>query len=405
MRSRATAIFVLLVVVLAATGYLVRTLAVERSVRAHDDVLLRRGAATIALVADRRARTHQGVDATLMHRFVGEGLGVRFHPVNGSNVDVRGPGFDGSLEPSDANPNLWAVAELEGGGYVLLGEDDDTVRSIALQSLPAMLLLLLVTALVATLAGVLLGRWYERPFSRLAEAAAALGRGRFQLDLPQTRVPAANEIARALDVSARRLQDRLAAEDEFAQRVSHALRSPLTGLRLELEEVALHDGLPAESAAVLERSLQRVDQIDAVTGELVALARHRAMVAEATIALEVLARQVGQRWADELDAQHRTLTTAVQGDGATTYTPGPVEQILELLLVDVLHRSSGSVRLVFAAGDADHLRITVTAGPAATGRAGESPPRVRARTIALALGGRLEGEYAAGGVEIVLPRR
>ena len=187
MRSRATALFVLVVMVLVTTGYMARTWAVERSVREHDDVLLRSGAATIALAVDRRVRTGKAVDVTMMRSFVGRGLGVRFHPVNGADIDVRGPGFDGSLEPDDHNPNLWAVAEVVGGGYLLLSEDDDVVHGTASLSLPAMLLLVLGTALVATLIGVLLGGWYERPFRRLAEAAAALGRGRFQLDLPRQR--------------------------------------------------------------------------------------------------------------------------------------------------------------------------------------------------------------------------
>jgi hypothetical protein len=155
----------------------------------------------------------------------------------------------------------------------------------------------------------------------------------------------------------------------------------------------------------VERSLQRIDQLDAVTGELVSLARRRALVADATIPLRVLARQVTRRWVDELVPRHRELSVAVEGDATTTYTPGPVEQILELLLIDVMHRSAGPVRLVLAAAAEGHLRITVTAAARASARTNGTAPLTRARTVALALGGRLEGEYAGGGVEIVLPRR
>jgi hypothetical protein len=82
-----------------------------------------------------------------------------------------------------------------------------------------------------------------------------------------------------------------------------------------------------------------------------------------------------------------------------------VEQILELLLIDVMHRSAGPVRLVLAAAAEGHLRITATAAARASARTNGTAPLTRARTVALALGGRLEGEYAGGGVEIVLPRR
>jgi signal transduction histidine kinase len=405
MRSRLILLFVVLALALTSMGYLVRTWSVQHEVRDHDDALLHRSAAAIAAAIDERVAAGGSVDEAYLGRLVGPDLAVRFHPADGPDVDVRGEGFAGSLSPGDGKENPWAEAGTADDGYVLLSEDASVVHDTAWQSLPVMLLLLLLTALVAAIAGALFARWYERPFRRLAEAAAALGRGRFQLDLPRSRIREANAIAQALDASARQLQDRLATEDEFAQRASHALRTPLTGLRLELEEAALHEDMPAEAGAALQRSLQRVDQLDAVTGELVSLARRRALVAEATIALELLARQITQRWADELGARGRALSAAVEGDGATTYTPGPVEQILESLIIDVVHRSAGAVRLVFVAGADGHLRITVAAERAVEVRKVGTAPLLRARTVALALGGRLEGEYAAGGVEIVLPRR
>lgn len=405
MRRSLTLIFVIVVVVLAAVGYQVRSLAIEDALHDHDDRLLRHGAATIALAVDERLQAGGKVDAALLSPFVDHDLGLRFHSASGRNIDLRGAGFDGPLEPDDSNRNLWSVADVNGRGYVLLSEDDDAVRTAASQSLRMRLLLLLITALLAALVATAFGRWYARPFRQLAEAAAALGRGRFQLDLPRTGIPEAKAIANALAGSARQLQDRLATEEQFAQRASHALRTPLTGIRLELEEAALHEGLPEPAAKALERSLQRVDQLDAVTGELVALARHRALVAEATTALEVLVRQVAESWHNELAARHRRLTTSVEGDALTTYTPGPVEQILEFLLVDVVHRSAGAVRLDFVAAPDGHLRIAIAAERAVAVRKTGTAPLLRARTVALALGGRLEGEYAEGGVEIVLPRR
>ena len=119
----------------------------------------------------------------------------------------------------------------------------------------------------------------------------------------------------------------------------------------------------------------------------------------------MLAGQISQCWTDQLAARHRALSATVEGDGATTYTPGPVEQILESLIIDVVHRTAGAVGLVFAAGTDGHLRITVSAERTVQVRKVGTAPLLRARTVALALGGRLEGEYAVGGVEIVLPQR
>lgn len=405
MRSRAVLLFVALVLVLVSAGYLLRTWSVQRSVRAHDDQVVHRTVLALATLVDERIDAGGAVDDALLRPLVGQDLGVLFHPGKGREVEVRGAGFTGPLDTDASSADVWATAPTAGKGYVLLSEDASAVHDAAWQSRSQTLLLLLMTAVVAALVGALLARWYVRPLRQLAGAAAALGRGRFQLDLPRGGTPEVSAIAEALDASARQLQDRLAGEDEFARRASHALRTPLTGLRWELEEAELLDDLPEEAEAALTRSLQRVDQLDAVTGELIAASRRRALVAQAAVPLEVLAPQIAQRWTDELDARHRTLTAAIEGDGATTYTPGPVEQILELLLIDVTHRTEGAVRLVFAVGTDAHLRITVAAESVVAARSSATTPLLRAETVAMALGGRLEGEYAAGGVEIVLPRR
>lgn len=405
MRKRVTLLFVLVVIALAAFGYVLRTWTVEQKVRDHDGAVLHQQAVAIATAVAERAKHAEPVDADFLRGLLAADMAVRFRSFSGDVVDVRGPGFDGALGAVDRGENLWAIAPASGWGDVLVSEDEDVVRDTAWDSREVMLLILVAVGALAALVLTLIGRAYERPFLRLAEAAAALGRGRFQLDLRPGRMPAANAIARALEASAQQLADRMATEEELAQRASHVLRTPLTGLRLELEEAALEEDLRPETAAALERSLQRVDQLDAVTGELVALARHRALVADAAVELDLLARQVTQRWTADLGTRDRALTSSVEGQASTTYTPGPVEQILELLLADVVHRTGGDVGLVFAAAVDGHLRITVTADSSVPVRKANTAPLLRARTVALALGGRLEGEYAEGGVEIVLPRR
>ena len=405
MRKRSTLLFVASLLLFAALAYVLRTWSTEHRLREHDGRLLQQQAASIAAAVAERTAHDEPVDAAFLRGLVGEAMGVRYRPFDGDVVDVRQPGFDGALGPVDGNQNLWVTAPVPGAGDVLLSEDDDVVRDTAWDSPRMLLLALLVVGVVAAGVGQLLRRAYERPFLRLADAAAALGRGRFQLDLHTTRVPAANAIGQALEASARQLEDRMATEEELAQRASHVLRTPLTGLRLELEEAALDACLRPETTAALERSLQRVDQLDAVTGELVALARHRALVADAAVELDVLAHQITRHWSEDLRTRDRALSVTIEGDATTTYTPGPVEQILELLLADVVHRTRGDVRLVFAAGPDGHLRITVTATSSVWVRKASTAPLLRARTVALALGGRLEGEYVEGGVEIVLPRR
>src|SRR5205085_4438679 len=182
-------------------------------------------------------------------------------------------------------------------------------------------------------------------------------------------------------------------EQTFAEHASHVLRTPLTGLRLELEDLAGRDDVPADVRASATRSVGRIEAMDAVAGDLVALARRGALVAGAEIPLRDLATQCAQRWADALAEQDRSVTAAVDGVIDTTYTPGPVEHILDLLLADVLRRGEGPVRLVFEADAEGHLSIEVSS---ADQRAVPGPNAdialTQARAVVTALGGRFIGD-------------
>jgi hypothetical protein len=102
-----------------------------------------------------------------------------------------------------------------------------------------------------------------------------------------------------------------------------------------------------------------------------------------------------------------------------TYTPGPVEHVLDLVLADVLARTRGPVRLVFEGDPGGHLRVKVAAH-AALNHPGwpSSPPSpfapdvgrvatslMPARRLVEAIGGRLEGRPERGELDLLLPRR
>lgn len=410
MRRRLTLAFVVLILSLGSAAYSTRSWTIERTARDQGDAALRREVRMIADAIDTRRQQGEPVDAPFLRRYTGSGVAVRFHSGTGSDTGsdtvVHGADFAGGDAALADNDNLWAAAPVTGGGYVVLSENGSLVRRIAYQPLSVLLLIGALAALIAGLAGALLAGLLAAPFRQLAVAAAGLGRGRFRLDLPRTRIPEAREIAAALQQSALQLEDQLSRERVFAERASHVMRTPLTGLRLELEELVLGDDLPAATVTALDRCMAKVDQLDAVTGELVALARQGSLVTRAATPLSDLSDQISQRWAGELATRDRALTATTAGAVETAYTPGPVEQIMEYLLVDVLHRSRGQVELTLEAAAGGALRVSVRAERASMRRHRKgTAPVERARTVALALGGRLEGECAHPGVEVRLPQR
>jgi signal transduction histidine kinase len=402
MRERLTLSFAVVTLLLIGAAFVGRSFLISHQLRSHTTDELRREAQVAAVAIDERSSTGKPVDQSFLQSMVGTQVAMTYHVPGGESITVRGEGFNDRIEePTSAN--VWAASDAGDGTLVLL-LDNDAIDGVAVPSVMKIVLLFLMLAVVAALVGFVMARWLSAPFRQLAGAAAALGRGRFQLDLPSSRMREVRAISTALSTSSEELQARLGREQQFAEHASHVLRTPLTALRLELEDLRLHDDLPSHVAAAIDRSVWRIDQLDGVTGDLVALSRRNSLSHGVQISLQDLATSSVQRWADELGLHDRAVTAAVEGDLTTTYTPGPVEQILDLLLLEVLRRSRGEVRVEFEASADEHLRIMVAwASQAQRKGRDDNSALMRARAVAMALGGRLEDDE--DWLLVRLPRR
>jgi len=399
MRPRLTLSFVVLTLILLLGALGIRAYTAHDLLRTHESRELRSDASMLALLIEQREELGEPVDRAYLAGLVDSAEQISYDAGDGEPIVVEGKAFESG--PDD----LTTTVDVGDDGSVTLSQSGNVVEGLAANDPGSLGFLILLVGLLAALVGYVMALVLSAPFRQLAGAAGQLGRGRFDLDLPRTRIPEARAISTALLTSAGQLQERLASEQAFAEHASHVLRTPLTGLRLELEDLAQRDDVPDDVRDSATRSIGRIETMNAVAGELVALARHGALVAGAEIPLRDLATQCAQTWADALGEQDRTLTAAVEGNIDTTYTPGPVEHILDLLLADVLKRGAGAVRMVFDADNEGHLSIDLSC---ADTRNVNSPhadlPITQARAIITALGGRLTGDTPAH-LAILLPRR
>ena len=398
MRPRLTASFVVLSVVLLLGALWLRAYNEHGVLRTHESRDLRSNAATLALLIEQRDQLDKPVDRAFLAGVVEGPERLEYDDGDGDPVVVEGQAYDAGSDSIETTVDV-------GDGSLTLSQSGSLVDELTDGNRGSLGFLVLLVVLLAAMVGYVMARLLSGPFRQLAGAAGQLGRGRFDLDLPRTRIPEARAISQALLTSAGQLQERLASEQAFAEHASHVLRTPLTALRLELEDLAQRDDVPADVRGSATRAVGRIEALDAVAGDLVALSRRGALVAGAEIPLRDLATQCAQTWADALAEQDRQLTAAVEGRIEMTYTPGPVEHILDLVLADVLGRGQGAVRIVFEADEEGHLSIDVScadlrevSGP------GADIAITQARAVVTALGGRLTGDTAER-LSILLPRR
>ncbi|GAA4730779.1 two-component system sensor histidine kinase DraK [Nocardioides endophyticus] len=405
MRERLTAAFIVLSVVLLLGAGLVRTYVLQDLIREQVAGQLSQQADLVAAIIGDREAAGGAVDEDFLQPLVGPQDRLQYD-AGGAEVVVTGKDYQG--EDDDGDGDIAATATVDGAGRVTVSQSSSVIRDVIGRDIGSITALFVLIAVAAGMAGFLIATALSAPFQKLAVAAAALGRGRFDLDLPKTRIPEASSIANALRSSALALEDRVHRERAFAEHTSHVLRTPLTGIRLELEDLSLRDDLPEDAQETVKRCLAKVEEVSAVAAELVEITRRGSLVVGAEVPLSDLSTQLAQRWADRLAARNRALTAAAEGDLTLTYTPGPVEHATDLLLADVVRRGTGAVRIVFNAETEGHLRVTVLcAGRTPESElGGETVDRMsQVRAVVEALGGRVTGEHPADGIEVLLPRR
>lgn len=280
----------------------------------------------------------------------------------------------------------------------------DQVEGQVSSALPSLLALAAALVALAVTLGTLVASGISRPFAELAEAANALARGRSDLRVPRTRIGEARAIGTALEGAAEQLRASLRRERDLALRASHELRTPLTSLSLALHDLTDRDDAPADLVEAAELAARHVERLDRAVGEVLEETRRHPVVAAAQLPLSLVVPALAQRWANTLSLAEVALEAELAGDASLEVTPGPLEQILEEVLLAVLACGGHATRLVVEGSDR-HVRVTITVDGAVNETA-EGGPLERAGTVVDTVGGRMSGDLgSAKGLALVLPRR
>ncbi|WP_248580802.1 HAMP domain-containing sensor histidine kinase [Nocardioides sp. InS609-2] len=400
MRERLTIAFVALTVVVLLVAGLVRAFTLRDLIEERESASLERTAQLIAVSVGSAERDGDPVTTAFLEPMAAERTSVTVERAGLPPVTAMGAGYDVAQEAADT-----VGRETMGQTMVTVRQSGTVIQDILGRNVGALAALLLMLLLFAGAVGFMLAGYLSRPFVALAESAEALGRGRFDLELPKSSIPEAAAIATSLLASSVRLEDSIKRDRAFFHHASHVLRTPLTGMRLELEELSMRTELSDDVRRTASRCVGEVQRLDGVVDDLLEFARGRSLVAGAEISLAALGSRIAQHWRDRLP-ENIEVRAYVDGGGDARLTPGPVEQLLDHVLADVTATAAGPVSLRFA-GQPEHVRIRIEGGRPRSGtKPQERAGADSAKAMVEALGGRLSGEVLSeAGVEILLPRR
>lgn len=400
MRERLTIAFVALAVVVILVAGLVRAFTLRDLIEERESETLDRTAQVVAVMVANAERDGDPVTPAFLEPLTDESTAIAVEREGLPPVVARGASYDVAEEADDT-----IGRETVGQTMVTVRQSGTVIQDILGRDLGALAALLLMLLLFAAAVGFLLAGYLSRPFVALAESAEALGRGRFDLELPNSTIPEARAIATSLMASSVRLEDSIKRDRAFFHHASHVLRTPLTGMRLELEELSMRTDLAEDVRRTASRCVGEVQRLDGVVDDLLEFARGRSLVAGAEISLAALGSRIAQHWRDRLP-ESIDVRAYVDGGGDARLTPGPVEQLLDHVLADVTATAAGPVSLRFA-GQPEHVRIRIEGGrPRGGAKPQDRNGADSAKAMVEALGGRLSGEVLSeAGLEILLPRR
>ncbi|MGB6057457.1 MAG: ATP-binding protein [Microthrixaceae bacterium] len=237
-------------------------------------------------------------------------------------------------------------------GAVRVTLDADRVDARITRFWTGLGLMAVVILLLAALIGWALAQSFARPIRRLSATAARYARG----DLSNSGDPPSGpveirELADTMTNMAERLEELIQEQRAFVADASHQLRTPLTALRLRLENLQTRV-TPAE-AAELDVIIGESSRLTELVSDLLQLARADQLPPPVAVDLAASVAERVEMWSAVADASDVRLvleSSNVPLDASAV--PGAVEQILDNLLDNAIRVTppGSTVTVTLAAG-------------------------------------------------------
>jgi signal transduction histidine kinase len=192
----------------------------------------------------------------------------------------------------------------------------------------------------------------SRPIGRLEQVARRVAKGDLTARADVEGSSEQRSMAASFNEMTSRIERLLAAQRDFVADASHQLRTPLTGLRLRLEEARALER-DEDVAAELDAAIVEVDRLAHTVAELLALSRAGERRAAGTaVELEDLVAGASDRWRATALERGIDLLARDEGGGSVWAAPADAERALDALVENALHYSpvGSAVELASAPG-------------------------------------------------------
>jgi signal transduction histidine kinase len=288
-----------------------------------------------------------------------------------------------------------AVPVYDGSRVVAVARAASERSALQLQVLGVWGAMAGLAALAGGVSYVLAARQARRladPLVQLELAAEELGGGNFAVRAEPCGVTEIDRAGAALNRTAERLDELLARERTFTAVASHQLRTPLTAMRLSLEQAL--EGPDDALRGVVAEAISDGDRLSGTIDDVLALARGGPR--PGPLLLPELITHLAPQWGRALGVRGRHLEVVAEEAPPALASPAAVRQILTVLIDNATQHGQGTVT-VRIRNSSDAVAVDVVdegsaAQPLVPGPGFAGPRRLGlaiASSLAEAEGGRL----------------
>jgi two-component system, OmpR family, sensor kinase len=248
-----------------------------------------------------------------------------------------------------------AVPMTSGGrtvGAVRVTQSVDAVTTAVRHAILGLAILGAVVLGLALIAGALIAQQIARPIRRLDQVANRVAAGELDAQAAVEGSTEQRSLAGAFNNMTERMRRLLRSQQDFVADASHQLRTPLTGLRLQLEELREETEDRDPRSARLDAGIAEVDRLSEMVDELLILSRagEHERPGE-SVDLARVADHVVKRWRKAADDAGVRLTRRAEGEGAQVWcAPADLDRALDALVENAIRYSpaGGAVDVVSA---------------------------------------------------------
>jgi signal transduction histidine kinase len=238
-------------------------------------------------------------------------------------------------------------------GAVRVTQSVAAVHRAVGRSIGGLVLIAGVVLLLGLIAGALIARKLAGPLRRLEGTARRIAHGDLDRRAAVEGTTEQRSLARSFNEMTDRLSRALRSQREFVADASHQLRTPMTGLRLRVEEARAAltaDGDVAGAREELDAGLDEVDRLSQIVDELLLLSRADAPDAPAEdIDLGPVARAAAERWASAAERHRVTVLARVDRAAVVRCARPDIDRALDSLVENAIAYSPAGTSVTLSA--------------------------------------------------------